>query len=100
MNTTTLTIFLGGHLKEEAKNRGREIQAPLPDPPIMERVLEDLGLRPDRVKLILINGKGGTLSSPLRGGERIALFPPELSFNTFVSLSFREEMVRGRIKES
>lgn len=54
-------------------------------------LLERLALPPSRVRMILINGRGCTLSCPIGEGDRVALFPPELSFNTFVSLNFRKE---------
>jgi len=50
--------------------------------------------------MIMVNGRGATLDTPIAEGNRVALFPPELSFNTFVSLGFRKESVEGRGKES
>lgn len=95
-----IKVLLGGHLRDEAKKGSTELELPLPDPPKVEEVLRELGIGASRVKLILINGKGATSSTSLKPGDRIALFPPELSFNTFVSLSFREERVKARIKET
>lgn len=100
MKKKTVTVLLGGHLRDEVGSGSGQLEVPLPEPPTVRGLLETMGLRPERVKLILLNGKGATLLSPLVGGDRIGLFPPELSFNTFVSLSFREERVRGRIGES
>lgn len=99
MKTKNVTVLLGGHLRDEVGEGRGELEVPLPEPPTIGRLLEEVGLRPERVKLILLNGKGATMLSPLEGGDRVGLFPPELSFNTFVSLSFREERVRGRIGE-
>ncbi len=91
-----ITVLLGGHLREEVKTRSIEMELPLPDPPTVEQLFRKLRIEASRVKLILINGKGATSSSSLEPGDRISLFSPELSFNTFVSLSFREERVRAR----
>jgi len=91
-----ITVLLGGHLREEVEKRSMEMELPLPDPPAVEELIRGLGIQASRVKLILVNGRGATSSSFLEPGDRIALFPPELSFNTFVSLSFREERVRAR----
>jgi len=91
-----ITVLLGGHLREDVKRRSIEMELPLPDPPTVEELFRRLAIEASRVKLILINGKGATSSSSFESGDRIALFPPELSFNTFVSLSFREERVRAR----
>jgi hypothetical protein len=55
-------------------------------------LMSHLGLVPRRVCFILVNGCGADPATPLRDGDRVAFFPPELSFNTFVSISFR----RGR----
>jgi hypothetical protein len=52
----------------------------------------------DRIKMIMVNGRGGTLETPIQEGDRVALFPPELAFNTFVSLGFRKESVEKRKK--
>jgi hypothetical protein len=59
-------------------------------------IIAQLELPPERVKLILVNGLGATLETSLQDGDRVGLFPPELSFNTFVSLSFRKEVVEKR----
>jgi precorrin-6B methylase 1 len=72
----------------------------LPAPSQVEDLVTRLRLPLDRVKMILLNGRGATLTSPIKAGDRVALFPPELSFNTFVSLGFRKESVEGRTKQS
>lgn len=65
----------------------------LPSGACVQDLIERLGLPLSRVRMILINGRGCTLSSPVGEGDRVALFPPELSFNTFISLNFRKERV-------
>ena len=70
----------------------------LPEGSRLEELLVSLNLDKERVRLILINGLGATMATVLKEGDRVALFPPELSFNTFVSLSFREEHVEARKK--
>ena len=55
-----------------------------------------LGLPDGRVKIIFVNSRASSLSTSLHDGDRVALFPPELSYNTFVSLSYRQD----RIEES
>lgn len=97
---TELTVLLGGHLREEMGRGGGEIQVQMPDPPTLEGLLELLGLAHQRAKLILVNGRGATAATVLRPGDRVAIFPPELSFNTFVSLSFRKECVAARIQSA
>jgi len=48
--------------------------------------------------MIMVNGRGATLDTAVSEGDRVALFPPELAFNTFVSLGFRKESVEKREK--
>ena len=48
--------------------------------------------------MIMVNGRGATLHTEISEGDRVALFPPELAFNTFVSLGFRKESVEKRKK--
>jgi len=40
------------------------------------KLLEQLGVAENEVKLIFIDGKKGDLTSTLQGGERIGVFPP------------------------
>jgi molybdopterin converting factor small subunit len=93
-----VTVLLGGPLRQEARTAGQEHELSLPRGSLVTNVLSALGLSPERVKLILVNGRGATLDTLLDAGDRVALFPPELSFNTFVSLSFRREVVEARKK--
>jgi len=58
--------------------------------------MRQLKLPADRGKMSMVNGRGATLDTPISEGNRVDLFPPELSFNTFVSLGFRKESVEGR----
>jgi sulfur-carrier protein len=38
-------------------------------------VVQQQGISPDAIQIILINGKRGTLDSPLADGDRLSLFP-------------------------
>ena len=93
-----IRVLVGGHLREELGLEGGEVVVQGLGASSVMGLLERLGLAQDRVKLILVNGRGATLETPLGPGDRVAVFPPELSFNTFVSLSFRTERVRARVK--
>lgn len=42
----------------------------------VERLIEDLGIPKDTVKLIFINGKKARPSQVLAAGDRVGLFPP------------------------
>jgi hypothetical protein len=64
----------------------------------IEDVLTLLGLPVDRIKMIMLNGLGSTLDAIIQEGDRVALYPPELAFNTFVSIGFRKESVEKRTR--
>ena len=98
--TIRITVLLGGNLRKEAGEGRQEFEVELTSGAHVEDLLSRLGLPHDRVKMIMVNGRGDTLDTPIADGDRVALFPPELSFNTFVSLSFRKESVEGRGKQS
>ena len=68
----------------------------LPDQARGVDLVAALGLSESRVKIIFVNSRASALSTLLHEGDRVALFPPELSYNTFVSLSYRQD----RIEES
>lgn len=91
-----IRVLVGGHLREELGLAQGEMMMELQGLMSVTQLLERLGLAQERAKLILVNGKGSTPETVLRPGDRVALFPPELSFNTFVSLSFRKERVEAR----
>jgi sulfur carrier protein ThiS len=91
-----ITVLLGGSLGEECAHGHRERDVEMVDGARVGDLVGALGLAPERVRLILVNGRGATLDAHLGEGDRVALVPPELSFNTFVSLSFRKERVEAR----
>jgi molybdopterin converting factor small subunit len=97
--TIRITVLLGGNLRKEAGEGRQEFAVELTPGAQVEDLLSRLDLPQDRVKMIMVNGRGATLDTPIADGDRVALFPPELSFNTFVSLSFRKESVEGRGKQ-
>jgi molybdopterin synthase sulfur carrier subunit len=39
-------------------------------------LIEQLGVPEEEVKLIFVDGIKGELTSPLKGGERVGIFPP------------------------
>ncbi|UCG20410.1 MAG: MoaD/ThiS family protein [Deltaproteobacteria bacterium] len=97
-----ITVLLGGSLRHEGGTGQQQFDIELPPASQVKDLMRQLRLPTDRVKMIMVNGRGATLDTPISEGNRVALFPPELSFNTFVSLSFRKESVegRGKVKQS
>ena len=95
-----ITVLLGGNLRNEAGEGRQEFELELRPGSQVEDLLPCLGLPQNRIKMIMVNGRGATLYTDISEGDRVALFPPELSFNTFVSLGFRKESVEKRKKRS
>jgi molybdopterin synthase sulfur carrier subunit len=60
-------------------------------------VLQKLGIPLEKVKMIILNGKGADFDSILSDGDRIAFFPPEMAFNMYVALSFRRDLIKKSI---
>lgn len=58
-------------------------------------VIQKLGIPLEKVKMIMLNGKGANFDSILNDGDRIALFPPEMAFNMYVAISFRRDLNNG-----
>jgi molybdopterin converting factor small subunit len=58
----------------------------------VREVLQELGIPPEKVKMILLNGRGANVDSVLNDGDRVALFPPEMAFNMYVAISFRRDL--------
>ena len=88
-----VTVLLGGHLRNEATKGPQERTLELPENSLVSDLVDALGLPHQRLKMIMVNHRGATLKRQLHDGDRVGLFPPELSYNTFVSLSFRQERV-------
>ena len=95
-----ITVLLGGPLRNEAGVKHHQFEVELSPRSRVRDLPSRLGLSYDRIKMIMVNGRGATFDTEVSEGDRVALFPPELSFNTFVSLSFRQESVEKRKKQS
>ena len=91
-----ITVLLGGSLRHEGGTGQQQFDMELPAASQVKDVMHQLRLPTDRAKMIMVNGRGATLDTEISEGDRVALFPPELSFNTFVSLGFRKESVESR----
>ena len=91
-----ITVLLGGSLRHEGGSGQQQFSLELTKGSKVKDLLTLLDLPVGRVKMVMVNGRGATLDASISEGNRVALFPPELSFNTFVSLSFRKESVEKR----
>jgi sulfur carrier protein ThiS len=87
----TVSVILGGHLRNEAKKGPQRRDVELPQGSKVEDLIREVGLSPERIKMIMVNGRGAELDANLGDGDRVGLFPPELAYNTFVAVSFRRK---------
>jgi molybdopterin converting factor small subunit len=62
----------------------------------VEGVVAALGIPKERVRMIMINGIVAAFADPVKEGDRVALFPPEVAFNLYVALNFREDLRRDK----
>jgi hypothetical protein len=58
----------------------------------IEEIVSRLSIPRERVKMIMKNGRVAVFEDTAGEGDRIALFPPEVAFNLYVALNFREDM--------
>jgi len=55
---------------------GEPVRVTLPDGATVADLLAHFALRPDEVRILLVNGRSQPLNHPLTRGDRVALFPP------------------------
>lgn len=84
-----VTVILGGDLRNEAIQGAQQRAVTLEGPATVGDLVRLLGLPTPRIGMILHNGHAAGLEAALKEGDRVGLFPPELRYNTFVSLYFR-----------
>jgi molybdopterin converting factor small subunit len=94
-----INVILGGALRKEAVEGPQQRVVSMAERATVAELIELLGLEANRVKIIILNGRGAMDDTPLADGDRIGLFPPELAYNTFVAVSFRKDRVASRQKE-
>jgi molybdopterin converting factor small subunit len=68
----TITVRLFGGLDERA---GSSVVQAAASAVSVGDLVAVLDLSPEAVGLILVNGRHGTLSSPLKAGDEVSLFP-------------------------
>lgn len=68
------------------------IEMSVEDGLMIEEIVSKLGIPKERVKMIMKNGRAAVFGDRVDEGDRIALFPPEVAFNLYMALNFREDM--------
>jgi molybdopterin converting factor small subunit len=71
-----------------------EIDLKVEDGSSVEEIVSIVGITKDRVRMIMINGTIAAFDDRVKDGDRVALFPPEVAFNLYVALNFREDLRR------
>jgi len=89
-----LTVKLHASLRpyERSSSNGGLFPLETREKATVREVIRELGIPPEKVRMILLNGKGADSNSILSNGDRIALFPPEMAFNMYVAISFRRDL--------
>ena len=89
----TITAKLAASLRDRVSTHDHGLLYLQVDPPAtVGELIRTLGLSPDQVRMIMVNGRGDGSDRVLRDGDRVALFPPEVAFNMYVALSFRRDI--------
>jgi molybdopterin converting factor small subunit len=73
-----------------------EIDLKVEDGSSVEGVVSALAIPKDRVRMIMINGTIAAFDDRVNDGDRVALFPPEVAFNLYVALNYREDLRRKK----
>ncbi len=89
-----ITVKLHASLRPYGRSNSKGGLFPLgiPEKATVREVIRELGIPREKVRMILLNGKGADSNSALFNGDRVALFPPEMAFNMYVAISFRRDL--------
>ncbi len=89
-----ITVKLHASLRPYGRSDSKDGLFPLEtsEKATVREVIRELGIPPEKVRMILLNGRGADSESILSNGDRVALFPPEMAFNMYVAISFRRDL--------
>ena len=92
-----VTLFLGASLRKlRPEFASGETAVDLGDATNVAELLTRSGIPVDRARVLLLNHKKAYLDSPIKTGDRLAVFPPELAFNMYVALELAHSGQSGR----
>jgi uncharacterized protein with PIN domain len=77
-----------------ASQRQRDLEIPLSTPLDVRALLAKLGVLPDVVELVLVNGASSSLDHPVRDGDRVSLYPTFEAFDVTPLLQIRDAPLR------
>jgi molybdopterin converting factor small subunit len=89
-----VTVKLHASLRPYGRSDSKDGLFPLEtsEKATVREVIREMGIPLEKVRMILLNGRGVDFDSILSNGDRIALFPPEMAFNMYVAISFRRDL--------
>ncbi len=90
-DSITVTVLLGGNLRKEAQAGPMERRLEIPAGSRVTDLIDRLELPMKRVRMVFLNGRALSPETELAENDRVGLFPPELAFNTHVSMSYAYE---------
>jgi hypothetical protein len=91
----TVTIKLGGPLRDKVSGHvDGLLRLDMPDGSRVSDCLRALHLEVGAVRVIMLGGRPVAGDVVLSDGDRLALFPPELAYNTYVAVNFFNNMIR------
>ncbi len=81
-----ITLILGASLRHRVPGAARgPVALELAEPLSVRDLLARIDIRESEARLVLINHRKAGLGTPVRPGDRVAIFPPELAFNLYVA---------------
>lgn len=80
MSTPAVVRLYGSLSKNTPLSAGSPLEANLESPLPLLNVIENLGISPDLVQLVMVNHKPVSQQALVNPGDRIALFPREYPF--------------------
>ena len=93
----TVTVKLGGPLRNRVSgHKHGELSLELEPGATITTALARLGLEASEVRVMMLGGRPVREDTPLSHGDRLALFPPELAYNMYVAINFRNRLMGGR----
>ena len=90
-----ISVKLGGPLRKRVQGHERgEMNLDLAAGARVSDALLALGLVGDVVRVLMVNGRPIKHDQEMQEGDRLALFPRELAFNTQVAVNFYNPLAR------
>ncbi len=96
-----VTVKLHASLRPYGRNDSNNGLFPLEtkEKVTVREVIQELGIPPEKVRMVILNGRGADVDRALNDGDRVALFPPEMAFNMYVAISFRRDLGKKNVDQ-